>query len=592
MGRHIRRSVALISLLLLLLLAPGARAQKDPFGAPRNLQIEVRFSAGTVIGRVSDQPVKIGEEWLDLGDIATFNRSARAAPVTLRDGRTINGDFTGVDPIDVTVGEVSFKVDLAKAVGLTITEAKENRPARPDKTARRPAPIQAPAAHGNAPAPLDESLAGEELESTVVALPAPAEDVVPASGGEKLLLWLKKLNKIAVFDVRKAEISGYIPAPADSIAYAGGKDEVLLALNEQSILQRWNLQTLQKERTAPIDQPARSLVMGWASDGPAVMNGRVVVDPVSLKPITVPGKARGHTGIDGKDHQIRASGDGSTLTSWRSHASPSGIYVGRLTRTSLEWKYENNSAGVLLPSPDGSLILTSHGGLYTTDIKPLAGDTFKGVACIPSYHTSYFLGVRRGDNYVDGKRDTKTDVSIYTNSDRRQLLRLQPFPEMQPVQGASAYAHQRTAGVTIDKRYHFVPAIKKLVTLPETNDQLVVRNLDVLDAMDKAGIDYLYVDSIPNRSARNGQLYEYPIAVRAKKGPVKFNLDSGPRGMTVTKDGVIKWQVPKGFFEKQVGVIVTITDSTGQDTMHAFNIDMGFGAPGGGGGIVISPRDP
>src|SRR5688500_8416263 len=231
MGRPIR---CLVALTAFVLLALTARAQKDPFGAPRNLQIEVRFSAGTVIGRVSDQPVKIGEHWVDLGDVVSFNRGARGAPVTLRDGRTINGDFTGVDPIDVTVGEASFKVDLAKAVGLTISDAKENRPVRPDKSARRPAPAPAPAptqapSPTRAPAPLEEPAPGEELESTVVTLPAPAHHVAPAAGGETLILWPKTLNKIAVSDVRKGEIAGHIRAPGDSIEYTAGADKGLVA---------------------------------------------------------------------------------------------------------------------------------------------------------------------------------------------------------------------------------------------------------------------------------------------------------------------------------------------------------------------------
>ena len=58
----------------------------------------------------------------------------------------------------------------------------------------------------------------------------------------------------------------------------------------------------------------------------------------------------------------------------------------------------------------------------------------------------------------------------------------------------------------------------------------------------------------------------------SKAGKVKYSLDSGPDGMSITSDGVLRWNVPAGFNESAVGVIVSIEDGSGQSLFHAFEI--------------------
>ena len=101
-------------------------------------------------------------------------------------------------------------------------------------------------------------------------------------------------------------------------------------------------------------------------------------------------------------------------------------------------------------------------------------------------------------------------------------------------------------------------------------------------ALNNAGIDYLFVDSLPVTAADPGKPYRYPITVKSKKGGVRFTLDSGPEGMTLSKDGVLTWNVPAHFEAGPAGVIVTVEDSAGQNVFHTFNVQVAEGTRAGG----------
>jgi hypothetical protein len=580
MGRFTSLIAAILVVLCVLTVpvrgaAPVTTATTAPAAADQ-LTIQALLPTGeTISGLASNQLIKIGSDWVSLADVQSFGKTYF---VYLRDGRRLRADFSQIEPIAIRVGPSGIK---------TLIELKQVKVLHVVLPSERVRPLPSVAAPAAAPVPAEEAPAAAEDAPTVVKLPAVADDIVAAGGGEKLLVLIKRLGKIAVFDVKTNRIAGYIPAPANDVAFTGGNDKVLVALNDQNVLQRWDLKTLAKEQTIPMDQPADSLVMGWASNGPAVINAKTVYDVATLKPVGVAGQTRGYWGMD-RGSEVRASGDGTTLAAWRTHSSPTGMFVGRLTRYSLDWIYEHDSASPLLPTFDGSLICTSFQGFYTPNIKRIPGDAFRDLHCIPAYHPSYILGVRRFDSYDSDQRGKKGEVLIYTSSDRRLLLTLPPASEMLPARG-SEHNYRRDA-LTIDKRFFFMPSVNKLITFPDTNDQLVVRNLDIRAEMEKRDIDYLYVDSIPNRLARPGQPYQYQIVTRSRKGGVKFKFDSGPKGMTLTKDGLLKWQVPKGLMDNQVSVIVTISDAGGQTACHAFTVDLGLGGPGGGGaGVTIGP---
>ena len=122
--------------------------------------------------------------------------------------------------------------------------------------------------------------------------------------------------------------------------------------------------------------------------------------------------------------------------------------------------------------------------------------------------------------------------------------------------------------LTADKRYHFYPQLNLLLTIPPTNNKIVARPLDVRAMLDKKGIDYLYVVS----SAPVGKVsaaYHYKLDV-ASHGKVQFTLQSGPRGLTVSKTGDVVWNAPAEPADEMVSV--SLKDESGQETSHTFRV--------------------
>ena len=42
--------------------------------------------------------------------------------------------------------------------------------------------------------------------------------------------------------------------------------------------------------------------------------------------------------------------------------------------------------------------------------------------------------------------------------------------------------------------------------------------------------------------------------------------------MTISPNGEVQWKVPADYADDRAGVIITVRDSAGQETMHSFNI--------------------
>ncbi len=56
-----------------------------------------------------------------------------------------------------------------------------------------------------------------------------------------------------------------------------------------------------------------------------------------------------------------------------------------------------------------------------------------------------------------------------------------------------------------------------------------------------------------------------------------YKLESGPPGMTVTPQGMLRWPVPATFADKTADVIVSVKDGSGQEIFHTFALSVGDG---------------
>src|SRR5262249_51307308 len=212
-------------------------------------------------------------------------------------------------------------------------------------------------------------------------------------------------------------------------------------------------------------------------------------------------------------------------------------------------------ASVAVPGPEGKFVYTG-AAVYTTQLElvfPRPEPRSFAKPFLPSHQGAYFMRLDFKDwDKLGGK------LSFFLPGLDR------PFAELDGVEGVTN--EQVSSGELRDKlphdqRVHFIPAAKLVVSVPGTNDRLVLHRLRPEGALDKSGIDYLIVTTTPPATGKKGDEYRYKVAVKSKKGGLKFRLDSGPKGMAVSPAGEVVWKVPADFAEAATDVILTVSDA-------------------------------
>jgi hypothetical protein len=449
-------------------------------------------------------------------------------------------------------------------------------------------------------------IAAAPLQDGKLTIPLPGElrDICVGGGGRFLIMHLPQQRQLGIFDCNQAKIVKYLSVPDDNALFAAGMTKLLVVLPDTNLMQRWDLLSFERELTVPVPVNGKvcSIAMGSASNGPLVLGGPTIhqsgtlplsfVDVDTLKELQ-PAEEKGHpAGMVGKHpqypHTMRVSADGRTITMWNPGLSPMGFQSVVLTGNSLQINSEHNTVGEIYPAPDGRTLYTSM-GLYTSELKKIGEQTTRTALRLPSVQGDYSASIsvpelirrRRGANAVEMKL---TDLAIYSGRDTRPLVTLNDVEGLDISDRLGVPG--RPTAMSFDKRIFLIPAAKLIATVPASRDKLFLKRFDIDEALEKAGIDFLYVTSQPVVAAVKGSTYDYAVAVKSKKGSVTFKLESAPDGMKVSKDGRLTWSVPAAFAEQEASVLLTIGDATGQEIFHNFTIsiknkgdDVGAAAP-------------
>jgi hypothetical protein len=247
-----------------------------------------------------------------------------------------------------------------------------------------------------------------------------------------------------------------------------------------------------------------------------------------------------------------------------------------VTGNSAQSWYEHTSAGTVLPDAAGTALYTSTGRIYSVQLKQLNQQTSSSyLPMIPSHHPAYYITIpraSRSSSRSSRRRTPQQRGSIYTTGSSTPLAALPEMPEM--TSKSSSSRSNRYSDFTTEKRYHFFPHLNMLITIPPSNDKLVVRYYDVKKALKAKGIDYLYATSTPPTEAQAGKLFSYQLKVESKSGGIRYKLESAPMGMKITSGGLISWRATKPAANELVTVIVGIADKSGQELFHTFKLSV------------------
>jgi hypothetical protein len=415
-------------------------------------------------------------------------------------------------------------------------------------------------------------------------LPDTVANVAVGGGGRFLILHLPKQRKLAVFDANEGKIARYISVAEDDVHFAAGADKLMVVLGASKVLQRWSLKTFEREVAAPlpVDGVVKTVSMGHASNGPLLIHwgqgtsalDRSPTDFVDIRTMKLltfdpgEGRARAHFFHCYRDQMhFRASADGRVFGVWCTSHTPQGLGSMVLAGNKVQTFYDHTSVGHIVPGPDGKVLYTA-GGMYTSEVKALgAQKQSSGTKFVPALQGHYYLRISGGDDpRVRIGGDRKTSVSVHLAGDERPLAQL---PDLGFAGGNDAWIKH---DFTFDKRIFFIPDAKLVVTIPSSNDRLLLTRFDVDEALEKSDVDYLFVTSRPPATAVRGRAFDYQLTVKSKKGGVKYKIESGPTGMAVSKSGRVTWEVPRDFADGQCDVVLTVSDSADQEAFHTFKL--------------------
>lgn len=265
---------------------------------------------------------------------------------------------------------------------------------------------------------------------------------------------------------------------------------------------------------------------------------------------------------------IRASAAGDLFGLWHTSGSPSGFQTLSVRGKDLKAVYNHESSGHLAPGPDGRTLFTGRSGRRDAEGKPVgrpggAPENRPGMT-IPSQDLSFYLAV---EETPDPENPVK--VSVHVAADDARLVSVHGLGEMR---GAVKDESGARDDFTIDKRFHFLPDAHLLVTIPASNDRLVLRRLDLDAALHQRGDKSLLVTSPASLIAKAGSPFRHKIVVKPDRPGVTFTLSTGPDGLLVAPDGTVTWTPPNSAAGEESKAIVTVADSSGDERFHTLII--------------------
>lgn len=418
-----------------------------------------------------------------------------------------------------------------------------------------------------------EARADNAPEAKVLNLPEKYDTFVMAASGKLMIFHHRAAGKLSFLDVEKQEFTRELDKiPADALIAAGDK-KLLLVIPGQKMVQRYDLATLKREKVAVLAGAGapRTALMGCNGDGPLLVAGAgaQLLDIQTLKPIKIKGKIIGGSGRYG--YRLRCSANGKTFGGIPTGYGPVGYSMMRVegNRTVIRsFSSTSNAVRWAEPSADGHLFLLPGGGIYGPTGNRISANWLSKSTVFATVDPRYIISVRFAGKTGGG---STTHIGICPTADRRIVYTIVGMNEMAPhgnTNSRSSIANRLHYGET---RYHYIPSAKALITLPYDNKHVYVRTFDLHKTLKNAGIDYLYVDSVPPYRVVRGDRLTYKMHAQSRSRRVRYELTDGPDGMSVNAKGQLRWDVPKNFDADTVTVITRVAAGE-EEAFHSFDL--------------------
>jgi S1-C subfamily serine protease len=569
-------------------------------------QIKLIYSKGQITGTSTDTEFQLGSKKLQLISVSSFEFKGSKCKVKMRDGKRYSGKISNLDKIRIDLGAVRPKLSLQKAKRVIIRPFESSDDIQYKLSVEEKGKVilvkkgtidaggDSVASNDSDEMEDDDSddtsdnggFAGATSNSAgvkTVRTPSPITNCRAGGGGKYLIIEQKKLKKLAIFNIKKTKFTHYISMPSTDIIYTANRKNIFVIDPSKGLINRYKISNGERELTKkiPVTGVAQSLATGINASAPLLLRWAVgtsaldrasysLLDPKSLK---VVGNGKGVTGHNSsyrdKIH-LRASADGTMFGVWCTSHSPSGLGSITLHGTELKTRYDHTSVGQVIPGPKGEFLYTTTKGVYNSELRSVLTALIKSqLTLVPAIQGNSFFGFAA---HARGNRGevlfNKANIFL-KGSDTPILIHKLPS-EVGDL--ANQIGFGQKSDLTLDRRVYHVASLNCIAYLPMNNDKIVVEHFSLTDALKQSGTDYFFVESSPKTSAKAGEKYKYTIKAQAKKKPITFKLESGPKGMKVTSTGSVRWKIPQNFNGEET-IIILIKDGAGQEIFHTYTIN-------------------
>jgi hypothetical protein len=193
------------------------------------------------------------------------------------------------------------------------------------------------------------------------------------------------------------------------------------------------------------------------------------------------------------------------------------------------------------------------------------GERGKAMWYLPAAQGPFFLSLNEATVGKWPNEKKWGELQVHAGRDQRPLITLPELPEMKEF---ADFFFMKT--VPLEQHIFYFPFTNTLAILPVARDKIHLRTIDLKSELSKSKNDYLVVVSRPPK-VKVGETFKYTPEVWSRSGGVKLRLDAGPTGMKLDND-TLTWAVPAKFDQVSTNVILTITDGSGKEMFHSFDV--------------------
>jgi hypothetical protein len=431
---------------------------------------------------------------------------------TLSDGKKIDGAVSGLNAVPVHFGDQSVAIDLTKASEVKFAPGAETDLIRYTLVVRQgdkevlnesdnlfiqgllPTPVASAEPTSGIKSPV---LVGNKVVRT---LSSQAADVAVGGGGRYLIFRLPNKHQLAVFDVNSADFTGHIPIQEENGLFAAGQEHVVVLLPAAGIIERWSLKTFERESSAPlpVKQQIKAVSMGSASKGPLLVHwsggdrgaqaatGISFINLETLKLLVAEAKFDGPLQgnpfgpFNQSSIHFRASANGKVFGMWATNRIPNGVGVIIYSDFGCQSYYKFNSTDYVVPSPDGKLLFTRW-GMFAPEVSH--GDTpLAREPVLPACHGDQYLMFPLASGGQGGPGGNRPQPGPPAPSPAgpptlRIIGKDKPLSDLPDLEVVVPKEDNIENDFTFDKRVHLIPDARLVITIPTSNDRLVLYRL-------------------------------------------------------------------------------------------------------------------